>query len=419
MKDKILKNALLLAITGLMTACGGSDNTATVSPVASTSTIQGTITGFGSIYVNGIEFETNAASIVIDGVPDIETSLGIGDVVILQGSINDDGLTGVATAVSSADELEGYVLDLSGLVASIGTINVMGQTVEITIDTVFDSNILNTIDELSINDIVEVSGYSDGNGNVLATRIETKRDKDKVELKGFVSGLNVSNLTFKIGAMVVDYSSAFEVPGNLIDGLLVEVKTQSPLEGSLVDGFTLIASKVEIEESDGADDESGDEIKRQGLVTDVTDSTFLFNGELIEIASLKINDDFDIQTLRDGLLITVEGSIDANGVFIIKKIEDYQSSKFELKGEVSAKTENTVNLIINGVETTFIVNNTTRMHDKQNEEIASLHYFSLADVALGEFVEIKYYVDDSSGDNIATELVREDKPSPIRTRSGL
>ncbi len=416
MKDKILKNTLFLTIIGFLTACGGSDNSATVNPVSSANTMQGTITGFGSIYVNGVEFETDTASVVIDGVPDIETSLGIGDVVVLQGKVNDDGLTGVATAVSSVDELEGYVLDLSGLIAGIGAINVMGQTVEITIDTVFDSDRLNIIDELSINDVVEVSGYSDGNGNVLATRIETKRDIDKVELKGYVNELNAISLTFKIGALVVDYRLAVELPSNLIDGLLVEVKTQSPLEGSLIDGFTLIASKIEIEESDG---ENGDEIERQGLVTDVTDSTFLFNGELVEIASLKVGDDFDIQILKDGLLITVEGYIDTNGVFIIEKIEDYKSSKFELKGEVSVKTENTVSLIVNAVETTFVVNNTTRMHDKQNEEIASLHYFSLADVALGEFVEIKYYVDDNSGDNIATELVREDKPSPIRTRSGL
>jgi len=415
-KKTVLKKTILAVSIAMLTACGGSDNNNDIVPVSSISTIEGVITGFGSIYVNGVEYETDNASIEIDGNPSIETSLGIGDVVVLQGSINADGLTGVANRVSSVDELEGYVLDLSNLNAGIGSINVMGQIVNITIDTVFDSNTLNSIDELSINDIVEISGFSDGNGNILATRVETQQSADNVELKGVISNLDIDALVFTIGTLTIDFSSAFEVPAILNNGLLVEVKTQTVLTGSLVDGFVLIASQVEIEDDGGFEFDEGVEIERQGLVSDVTDTTFLFNGELIQIASLKVDDDF--ASLENGMLITAEGFIDANGVFIIEKIENIELSDFEFEGLVTAKTETEVTVTNNGVEITFIVNNSTRLMDEQDEGVTPIRFFSLADVALGEYLTLKYFV-DINGKNIATELEREDNPTLLIASRGL
>ncbi|VAW57038.1 hypothetical protein MNBD_GAMMA07-1419 [hydrothermal vent metagenome] len=415
-KKTVLKKTILAVSIAMLTACGGSGNNSDIAPVASTSTIEGVITGFGSIYVNGVEYETDNASIEIDGNPSIETSLGIGDVVVLQGSINADGLTGVANRVSSVDELEGYVLDLSNLNVGVGSINVMGQVVNITIDTVFDSNTLNSIDELSINDIVEISGFSDGNGNILATRVETQQSADNVELKGVISNLDIDALVFTIGTLTIDFSSAFEVPAILNNGLLVEVKTQTVLTGSLIDGFVLIASQVEIEDDGGFEFDEGVEIERQGLVSDVTDTTFLFNGELIQIASLKVDDDF--ASLENGMLITAEGFIDANGVFIIEKIENIELSDFEFEGLVTAKTETEVTVTNNGVEITFIVNNSTRLMDEQDEGVTPIRFFSLADVALGEYLTLKYFV-DINGKNIATELEREDNPTLLIASRGL
>lgn len=400
------KTALLASIT-LFTACSGGGDTTSTTGASNTS---GVITGFGSVYINGVEYETDNASITIDGSQSAETDLGVGDVCSLHGSVNVDGVTGTASTIICTDELEGYVLDVSLLANGIGTMNVMGQMVTVTIDTVFNSDTKASIADLVTGDIVEVHGYADGTGNIFATGIETKNTATDVEVKGLVSSLDSNLMTFKLGTLLVDYSGAADVTPNLADGLYVEVKTETALSGNLVDGFTLIASKVEIEE-DGdldIDGEEGEDLEVQGVVSNITPTSFDFNGSTVLFASLEVDDDFNLDSLVDGMIITVEGHIDANGNFIVEEIEEDHASENEVEGFVTAVTATTIT--ING-DMTFFVNNETRMIDEQDEGVAPVFYFSLTDIAIGDFVEIDYYTDDISSDKIATEIEREDVPS--------
>jgi len=402
----IFRKSLLAASIALLTACGGSGSS---EPTAADSTTSGVITGFGSIYINGVKYETGTASINIDGALLPESELSVGDVCVIEGSVDADGTTGTAVTVACADELEGYVMDVSGLdsTTGVGSIVVMGQTVMVNLDTVFEGDETNvlSINDLSVDDIVEVNGFSDGNGNILATRVETKAANDDVEIKGVVANLNEDELelTFTIGDMLVNYSTAGEIPA-LVNGLFVEVKTTSPLSGNATDGFVMMASKIEVKE-DGdidIDGDEGEEIKMQGLVSEVTETTFLFNGQLVDIASLDLDDDFDITSLVDGMMITVEGYIDANGDFVVEEIEEEKETEDEVEGFVTEVIGNTVTVN----EMTFTINNDTRMIDDMGE--MPLQYFSLANVVAGNYVEIEFYVDEATGDNIATELERED-----------
>ena len=412
MKLSIISSAILctLTVTGLVSCGSGSDSDSTTSASTSTS---GVITGFGSVYINGVEYETDNASVTIDGSQSAETDLGVGDVCVLQGSVNADGVTGTATAVTCTDELEGYILDVSSLANGIGTMNVMGQTVTITTDTVFDSDTKASIADLVANDIVEVHGYPDGTGNILATRIETKNAATDIEVKGLISNLNSNLMTFNLGSLLVDYSSAADVAANLTDDLYVEVKTQDPLSGDVATGFTLIASKVEIEE-DGSldiDGEEGEDLEVQGVVSNITATSFDFNGTTVLFASLETDDDFDVESLVEGMIITVEGHIDANGNFVVEEIEEDHASENEAEGLVTGTTDTTITISVNSVDMTFSVNNETRMIDEQDEGVTPVFYFSLTDIAIGDFVEIDYYTDDISGNKIATKVERDDSPS--------
>jgi len=406
--QSVFRKSLLAASIAMLTACGGGGDG---TPTTADSKSVGVITGFGSIYINGVEYETDTASINIDGALLPETELGVGDVCVIEGSVNTDGTTGTAVSVVCSDELEGYVLDVSGLGADgVGTINVMGQTVSVNLDTVFegdDTNVL-TINDLTVDDIVEVNGFSDGNGNVLATRIETKSASDDIEIKGVIS--NLTEETFNIGSLLVDYvsnSNGVELPEvALADGLFVEVESDLPLEGDAETGYTMIASEVEIEE-DGdidIDGDEGDEIEMQGLVTevDLDAGTFLFNGQLVEIASLELDDEFDIANLVDGMMITVEGYIDSEGNFVVEEIEEEKETEDEVEGKVSAVTETTITVN----EMTFTVNNDTRMIDEMGE--MPLQYFSLMDIVVDDYVEIEFYYDEATETYIATEVERED-----------
>jgi hypothetical protein len=98
---------LMLSLS--LAACGssgGSGDTTPVPPPSSTAkSAVGMITGFGSIYVNGVEYDTNGASYDVDDASASDDSaLAVGMVVKVQGSVNADGRTGSASSVSYDDE---------------------------------------------------------------------------------------------------------------------------------------------------------------------------------------------------------------------------------------------------------------------------------------------------------------------------
>ncbi len=402
----IFRKTLLAASIAMLTACGGSSTTPAGTTAAGTSS--GVITGFGSIYMNGIEYFTDGATTSVDGVLSTETTLGVGDVCVLKGTINADGVTGVATSVICNDELQGAVVELpvTDTAGNVTSINVMGQTITINLDTVFDSDTTLTIADLVVGDIVEVSGFSDGSGNVLATRVETKAAGDDNELKGLVASLDETAQTFKVGALTIDYSSASSMPV-LVNGLLVEVKTSSAITGDASAGFVMSASKIEIEEADDVDDKEGDEKEVQGMVTDITATSFKFNGKLVELASLEL-DGFDVTSLIANSMITVKGSVDANGNFIVQELEQDKVSENEAEGSVSAVTETTVTVTTLAGDVTLTVNNDTRMMDDKGT--TPVFYFSLKNVVVGDFIEVEYYEDTTTLEKMATELERVDTP---------
>ncbi len=413
----VLRKTLLAATIATLTACsgGGDDSTTALTPSAA-GTSSGVITGFGSIFINGVEYETDTASIDIDGAALDERELGVGDVCVIEGSVNADGTTGTAVSVKCADELEGYVVDVSALLADgSGTLNVMGQTVTVNLDTVFEGNGVDilTVNDLGVNDVVEVSGFSDGSGMVLATRIELKDvslGEEDVEIKGLVSNLDETAMTFNIGDLLVDYSAAGEVESTLANGLFVEAKTDGALTGNATDGFVMSASKVELEEGGDMDIEGdeGEEMEIQGLISgiDLEAGTFLFNGQTVEIASLDLDEDFDVTSLTDGMMVTVEGTIGANAEFVVKGMEQEKETESDIEGTVSAITQTSITVTRDGTDITLTVNNDTRMMDDKGD--SPKKYFSLVDVVEGETVEVEFYTDDATGENVATQLERKD-----------
>ena len=66
----------------------------------------GTITGFGSVMVNGVRYDTSNATFLVDGQIATETSLAVGDVVIVRGSVDVGGATGSADNVIFDDIVE-------------------------------------------------------------------------------------------------------------------------------------------------------------------------------------------------------------------------------------------------------------------------------------------------------------------------
>ena len=403
----IIKLVAVVSIASYLTGCGGEGE-----PTASTNSLTvGVITGFGSVYVNGVEYETYSSSFSVDGASGSESDLEEGMVIALCGSVNPDGVTGEAVSITFSDDVEGYVLDVTGLKPDgTGTINVMGQNLIIDTRTLFESYnpAITSIGQLAAGHIVEVSGYSSGAGDIYATRIEVKTVEDEIELKGVVTA--DTGTTFTIGSLVIDYSSASQIPSPL-DGL-VEVKING-MPTSNGDGtYSVDALYIERESSEHLCGHDSGEIEIEGVVTSIQGlpESFELNGEPIIVGSESGDSDdddyIDPARITVGMRLEVEGYYNADGILVADEIEEEESSDSEIQGTITAIDLET-GVVTVGTQEVVIIPGQTIMHDSQDDGVTPERYFDISDLMLGDYVEV--YYDSESG--VAIKLEREDSPS--------
>jgi len=328
MKKRTLAQAISVALlSGGLAACGGSSDTASNGSI----TTVGTVTGFGSVYVNGVKYETDSSSYRVDDDDAFDDSaLAIGMKVKVKGTVNADGVTGTATSIEYDDDLEGPVAALNEDVAlGTKTFEVFGIPVKATDgETIFDDGM--TYADLVDGKIIEVSGYYDGT-QLVATYIEPQDDlDDEFEVKGTVSDL-VAGDTFDLTAygttIAVDISGAV-TPAGLADGVFVEVK-------GTWDGSTFTALEVEIDDEDYLDDED-DDVELKGLLTH--DGTgYVVNGvPLLVLEDVEVEDtDLALADLI-GMQVEVEGFMQ-DGVLVVQEI-GYEDGDIEIEGGFGAVT---------------------------------------------------------------------------------
>ena len=420
MKTTSLKLTSIAVLTALgLSACNITDdidtalNGDTSTSEAKTAYVtSGVITGFGSVYINGVEFETDGTEFAVDDAAGTESQLKIGMYITLQGDINADGTSGTAGKIKFENDVEGMVL-AKNLVAGVGTLNVMGQTVNVDLDTKFESDVLSvpTIDDILNNNIVEVSGYSSGSGSIYATRIEVKKAGHEVgeemELKGIISRLTDS--TFIIGDMTVNHLTATleDFEGlTLADGMYVEVKST---EGLNSDG-QLIASKVQLEQKDGKGEkrDSGEEMEIEGVITTAIDADKTFvevNGQKVMLAESTKLENGALTDLLAGKKVEVEGEFDADGMFVAKEIKFRAQARIKMEGPVEAI--DTVNSTVTIFGQTIAINTLTIMDDEMNKGgVTPVKYFNLTHLAVGDWLELKAH--EENGKLIANKLERDD-----------
>ena len=324
---------------GGMTAGGGIGGTGIIS--------SGTISAFGSIFVNGTEFDTSNAEIIVNGVERSVDDLDIGRVVTVEGTLNGSDSDAVADRVFYTDNVKGPVEDVSVIDDTTKEIVVLGQIVFVNVITKFKET---TFDSIAIDDVVEVSGYSDDTGAIRATFLGKIGDILKYEVTGFVANLNTGSKAFNINDLTVDYSSAdtSALPGNLpTDGLFVEV------EGTLdATGEMMIATKIEL--ADELVGEDGDEIEIMGFVTEIISENdiikFTIGNQEVHVDSdpkIVIYVDGDPSDIAPGQKLEAEGSL-VDGVLIADEIEFWEPDQIEVEGIVTE-----VNLDIDPIEFTI------------------------------------------------------------------
>ena len=402
---------LSLITASVLTGCGGSSTSETVQPASilpppPTTTITettGVITGFGSVFVNGVEYETGSTTVTTDDNSGAsETDLQIGMVVTLSGEVNEDGTTGNANAISYDEQLKGPIESID---LFTNTITILGQAVVFDDLTSLENFILAN---LIPGDILEISGFFNVDGSLYATRIEKEMEQTQLKIQARITLLNTVNKTFELNGLVIDYSSAiFEdfVESDLTDGQQVRVKG----EYSALDAGVLVVSKVKLKEKNEAREE-GEDLHVEGFITDFeSSSSFTVNGVQV---ILDENTEFeygDASALIANIRVKIKGEFTAAGDLLAQKIRIHQQTNLNLEGAIEAINLDLGTVTVLGSE--FEVNNQTKMKDESDN---GERFFDLADLTIGDFVELKGFV-DSEGKNIATKMKRENENENTET----
>ena len=395
---------LTVLLAALLAACGsgggggepvaGIDAGGGPNPTSSAVVSQGAITGFGSVIVNGVHYDTDGATVTIDDNPGAESDLVVGQVVTVRGTINDDGVTGSATSVSFNDLVEGPIDSIN---AATGTMVVLGQTVVITVDTVFEAGINPaSLAGLAAGQVVEISGYFDAVGAIVAAYVDREDNPGEYEVTGIAGNVNGGTFTLDIGNLTVSYATALveDFPGGgPEDGQLLEAKgTTINAQGQLV------ASRIEYKGNDN--DFGDDQAEIEGFITDFASATdFAISGLSVTTTASTVYLNGTSADLALNRKVEAEGVINANGVLVADKVEFKLAGVLRAEGlveDVQASQLTVMGVVIR-------VEATTELKDSSDADIRN---FSLANVNVGDYVEIRGFGDATGF--VATRLERDD-----------
>jgi len=276
----------------------------------------GGISGFGSIFVNGVEWFIEGAEITLDGEPGTEAELQLGMVVGFKGHTS--GSLGQASEVFFDDAVQGPV-DAIVLTSPVTKeLDVLGRTVVVDEQlAVFDETDPGFgFDTLSLGEVIEVSGHEEGDGTIRATWLRrlgpAVMGQSQVELEGTVTGL-VPGTSFQLGPILVEIDGQTELeelPGLLADGMVVEA------EGVLTAPAAILADRVGAPAGLPA---GIAEANVEGVVAGFSNlAAFEVAGVPVDASQAEL-DPPDPTLLANGSLVQVEGPLEA-GVILAEKV---------------------------------------------------------------------------------------------------
>ena len=397
-------SALTAAI--MVSACGGDGSLGggdTAGIGGSGFISSGTVTGFGSVFVNGVEFETGSAIFDIEDANLSESDLRIGMVVQVEGTVNPDGITGTATGIQYSDDIEGPISAISeNADFTEKTLTILGQKVIISAaDTAYDGV---TYAAITQGDVIEVSGFYDQNSDLRASYIELKPATNTVEVKGLITSLSGTNFIIQGVNVNAGAANLSDLSTGLQEGVLVEVK------GTYDSGTnTIAATEVDAESNDLSDE--ADEVELEGLITRyVSNDDFDING--IEINTVTASAIFTptAPTLKEGDKVEVKGTL-LNGVLIATEVE-VRGGSAEASAKVSSinLTNNSFTMaILAGQSITVQLTTATRMED----EVGSGDHLLLTELQVNDFVDVSGF-ESGASEITATQVKRESEVKEVQ-----
>ncbi|HKT71877.1 MAG TPA: DUF5666 domain-containing protein [Steroidobacteraceae bacterium] len=300
-------SAVLLTITGSAGIQGsGRRMLIAVGPVTGSTGV--------TIQVGSDQYWVAGATIRVDGKPAIAAQLRDGDVVTLQGSTSNTHVLDVASDVIFEGAVRGAV---DAVDPANSSFLVLGQQVLVTSSTVFDPLLGSTgISDLVAGALVEVSAVRNAEGNLIASRIDSRTAQAGSRVVGTATHVDPVRSTFNIGALTVDYRAA-TVSGALAAGEILIVDSTS-----FANSGVLVASQVSVQSPiKGLAGESG---RFDGVITSLASPSYF------EVNGIPVAVDSGTHLNLKGPLaldvsVSVSGTFDINGVLIADKVQTQRS----------------------------------------------------------------------------------------------
>ncbi|MEQ1804552.1 MAG: DUF5666 domain-containing protein [Burkholderiaceae bacterium] len=310
----------------LLVACGGGGSEGGAAAAAQ---YEGTISGFGSVIVNGVRFDDSRAAVTIDDADVAVGALKLGMRVALSGAVADGADTGTATQVTVETAARGPVasVDLGN-----STFTIRGITIQTDAKTVFEG--ASDLAALHAGDWVEAHGSVDfANRLVQATRVEVKAPEDVGRIVLFGKATGVTASTFTLGDLTVNYASAQLIgfgAGGIAEGSVVRVRAnEAPVNNLLTATFVKAVKAPRL--LDGTPAAVEGRIQQFAGASD-----FLVSGTAVDASNATFENGV-IGDLAEGKRVIVRGTL-ANGKVMARKVRFFlpdQDGEVRLIGLVS------------------------------------------------------------------------------------
>ncbi|RJG48124.1 DUF5666 domain-containing protein [Motilimonas pumila] len=420
-KMKLLSLASLPLLTLGLFGCeegsasrGGGIGGTGVSVASPDVSVVGPVTAFGSVYVNGVRFDTNNSNFFINGLASSEDALNLGMVVRIEGEVKSDG-TGTATEIHFDGELEGPVTEAAQVdpnEANLIRLSVLGVKVNISSATHFNALSYDTLQQdlsiITAGSLVEVSGQYDADGVLQASYIKFDDDvfsanETEVEIRGKLIASNDGNDTWLLAAG----GKEFVLDTTGVDSSDYQTGQMVLIEGALTALNSNIILVSEIELVDLGEDS---DIEIQGLITELTSQTdFIVDG--IHVNASEAERDYQ-EDLQLNSQVEVEGTI-SSGVLIASDVEYIDGPNFdeyEIMAFVSSvdAEQQSIALDINGDTFSFNTNNRTEWEDERDD----VRRVNLASLNNGDALEVTLQ-QPQEGVWLASEVTRTEDEDGI------
>lgn len=398
MKPSFLLSTLTFSI--ILAGCGGNSSSTNnpsvnspvvpVVPTVSKVIKTGTITGFGSIYIDGKRYITDNAAVTTNGNTGRSiTDLSVGMRVSLLVNESNDGSDSEATQVSYERDIEGQVVSID---RNNNLINVAGTAIAY-------NNLTHFIgvseSSLRVGERIEASGIVNQQGQYIASYIEIDNDEsnDGQEYTiGFISNLDVNNQTFELNSLTVNFAEAIgDTPSA---GALVKVA------GQVVNGvFT--ASYIDIEGQEDYrqwEDDALNRLEIHGIITALSpdNTTLSINGVVYNIAENVVLEGTSSLIVND--LVEIYVNTDTNTITKIELENEQYRLDGKVKGTISEIDSNAKTITVNGVLYTIVAS--SRFEDDNDQ------FIRFEQLSVNDKVEVVFVI-DSQGQRLIQRLERE------------